>query len=264
MKLSDVLTLVGVVVVGGLQLAYLREEAATRAPLPAVNVPAPRPAPASVVPAAVAAQPPPAPASAPEAPAAPPVPLLGDQWLAATVDALLENQPDLKLTADEVAGLKEVYGYCQTVRTSFEADIAEVLSLTGTHARLRIPPYPVAGARLQQMFHDELKAELGEERYGDVDDHLGDTFEIAFKWFGAAVQVLDVELKRDPTEGLLYRIVARMDFADTVDPELGQNETRLFSTTSQYALKPETVATGEWRPLARHFPRLPDPATAGR
>ena len=262
MKLSDGLIVLGLGVVGALQLFYLREEAATRAPVLTSIVP-------PVTAVSRPATPPENPAlvePAPPAVAAPPpsAPLLGERWMEATVDALLAEHGGLGLTPDEVAGLKDVYATCQNVRTTYEAEIAEVLSISGSQAKIRIPPYPVAGARLQQLFNDELKAELGEDRYGAVDDYLGDTFEVAFKWFGAAVQELDVELKRDPREGLMYRITARMDFADTVNPELGMNETRLFSTTSRYAFAAETVATGEWRPLARHFPRLPDAATAWR
>ena len=260
MRASDVAVGLVLVVAGGLQWFYLHEEAATRAPMPAPVLGAEK-----APPAVVAAGPPRAPVPEPVAPTPPAEaptpthgPLLGESWMAETVDGILAQHQELNLTAEEVAGLKDVYAYCQNVRTSYEADIAQIVSLNDNRARIRIPAYPVAGARLQQMFHEELKAELGEQTYGDVDDYLGNTFEVAFKWFGASVQELDVELKRDPAAGLLYRIVARMDFADTVEPELGQNETRLFSTTAHYVLKPETVATGEWRPLARHFPRLPD------
>jgi hypothetical protein len=262
MKGSDALVGLGLLLVAGVQFTLLREDHVPQVPTPAAAVAAPRER-TSATPSKPKTDAAPTPvvstaAPSPEVSLSEEPPLLGERWAEAMLDEVLKLHPELKLTPEEVAGLKEVYVLCQNVRTSYEAEIVEVESMNSTHARLRIPPYPAAGAKLQQLFHEELKAELGEERYGDVDDHLGNTFEVAFKWFGASVQLLDVELKRDPDQGLLYRIVARMDFADAVDPELGMNETRLFSTTSHYTFKAETVATGEWRPLARHFPRLPD------
>ncbi|HEX2099728.1 MAG TPA: hypothetical protein VHF69_03635 [Candidatus Synoicihabitans sp.] len=209
--------------------------------------------------------PPPTPAATaatqPATPAAPPI-TSGDRWLETTLDELVRQHPELQLTDDELTRLREVYVHHQHVRTAFEADIAQVTSIDANRARIRIPPYPVAGARLQQLFVADVNQELGPDVSGAVDEHLGDTLDVAFKWFGASAQELEVELKRDPAEGLMYRIVARMDFADVSDPQLGGDDTRLFSITSHYQFRPETIATGEWRPLARHFPRLPDPASA--
>ena len=197
-------------------------------------------------------------AEAPASTAAPAVPLLGDEWTAATVDGLLAQHPELRLDAEETVRLKDIYVYCQNVRTAYEAGIAEVLSITPTRAKIRIPPYPEAGARLQQMWEDELTAELGEERSLEVEARLGETFDVAFKMFGAGAQHLEVDLVRAEQEGWAYRILAQLEFADVDSPELGLDESRLFSTTGTYVLKPETVATGEWRPLAKHFPRLPE------
>lgn len=198
-------------------------------------------------------------APAVEAPPADPIPLLGDDWTAATVDGLLAAHPELQLDAEEAMRLKDLYVTCQNVRTAYEAEIAEVLSISGNRARIRIPPYPEAGARLQRMWEEELTAELGESRSLEVEARLGETFDVAFKMFGAGAQQLDIDLLNNTSEGLMYRINARLDFADMDDPEMGMDESRLFSTTATYVLKPETVATGEWRPLAKHFPRLPDP-----
>lgn len=198
-------------------------------------------------------------AVAASAPAPALVPLLGDAWTAATVDGLLAAHPELQLDAEEAMRLKDVYVTCQNVRTAYEAEIAEVLSITGNHARIRIPPYPEAGARLQQMLEEELTAELGELRSLEVEARLGETFDVAFKMFGAGAQQLEVDLLNNTRDGLMYRILARLDFADMEGPAQGMDESRLFSTTATYVLKPETVATGEWRPLAKHFPRLPEP-----
>jgi hypothetical protein len=183
-------------------------------------------------------------------------PLNGERWLTATLDGLLELHPELKLSSEEVAQLKEIYAYCQQVRTTFEADIAELVAMGETRAQIRIPPYPQAGARLEALWVEEVSAELGENRFDEIDARLGETFEVAFKGFGTSVQLLDVELRRDPQEGLMYRIVARMDYFDPTETG-GLSSTPLITVAASYDLRPETVATGEWRPLARHFPRLP-------
>lgn len=265
--MRSLVTLVPLLLVVGIHLVHVHADAIADAvfgPTPSVapwpvkpNAPSPRPSPGNE--ASTAAPQSRASSTAPVSQAAEPIPLLGDDWTAATVDSLLDRHPELKLDADEALRLKDVYITCQNVRTAYEAQIAEVLSITANRARIRIPPYPEAGARLQRMWEEELAAELGDSRSLEVEARLGEAFDVAFKMFGAGAQLLEVDLLDNTRDGLMYRINARLDFADLDAPELGMDDSRLFSTTGIYVLKPETVATGEWRPLAKHFPRLPEP-----
>lgn len=267
MKLSDWALALALGAAAGVQLFIMRAQpGADVAPPPLAATPARTSAaspPARVAEPAVTAAPVEADGSAPVVERSAPS-WQGERWTEEMLDALLVEHAELELEPDEVARLKEVYVYCQQVRTEFEAEIAEVLAIDASHARIRIPPYPQAGARLEQMLVEELTAELGEESFERVDGSLGETFEVAFKGFGTGAQLLEVELGGDVGTGLWYRIAAQLDFVDPVDPEAGSDGTPLLTTTSNHLLRAETVATGEWRPLARHFPRLPEPDGEGR
>lgn len=271
MKLRDWGMMFGMSAAAALQLLLVRERTAApslAAASPSATLAAPAETPAAEQPeevgaAGVVSSEADAPVEAP--PAATSAPAWdGERRMEEALDVLLVSRDELELSPDEVRRLKDVYAYGQHVRTSFEAGIAEVLSIDDTHARIFIPAYPEAGARLEQLLVEEFSAELGEEAFARVDGSLGEVLEVAFKGFGAGAQLLDVDLVDDGEAGLWYHIDAQVEFVDPVDPEAGSDGTPLLTITSSHLLRAETVASGEWRPLARHFPRLPEPVTDER
>ncbi len=105
--------------------------------------------------------------------------------------ALQEYGQGLELTEAESAELKRVFVFHQQVRLRYEADIARVVSTAET-VTITIPPYPAAGAQLQERFLTAIEKTLGPDRTNTLIFRMMPKLEYLFEGFGLDQQEIVV------------------------------------------------------------------------
>lgn len=105
---------------------------------------------------------------------------------------MLAEGTELELNGDQWSALAAVTMDIQTIRHTYEAEIATVQAVEPGRYRVEVPVYSQAGDALRSQFHDALRAELGEMKAAEVVEKLGRRLEGHFAGFGVSVQTLDI------------------------------------------------------------------------
>lgn len=109
---------------------------------------------------------------------------------------LLARDVDLSLSSKEWSAFAAVVLRIQSIRQTYEAQIATSHVIAPGRYRLEVPAYAGVGDALREKFYSDLRAELGEMQTVEVLGRLGERLEGHFAGFGVSVQTLDVTANR--------------------------------------------------------------------
>ena len=105
---------------------------------------------------------------------------------------LLANGTKLNLNSRQWSAFASVVLRTQTIRQTYEAEIATSKVIAPGQYRVEIPAYASVGDELRGKFITDLRAELGEAVTVNVLTELGDRLEARFAGFGVSMQTLDI------------------------------------------------------------------------
>jgi hypothetical protein len=105
---------------------------------------------------------------------------------------LMAQDTGLILNSEQWTAFAAVVLRTQTIRQTYEAQIATSKLVAPGQYRVEIPVYASAGDALRQEFNDELRQELGAPLATDVLAKLAGCLEARFAGFGVSAQTLDI------------------------------------------------------------------------
>jgi hypothetical protein len=120
---------------------------------------------------------------------------------------MLAQGTELELNGDQWSALAAVTMDIQTIRHTYEAEIATVKAVEPGRYRVEVPVYSEAGDALRAQFRDALRAELGDVKATEVVEKMGRRLEGHFAGFGLSVQTLDIVAR--PESGRTGYVVTR-------------------------------------------------------
>lgn len=116
------------------------------------------------------------------------------------------NHRELKLSTEELQKLELVYVDAVRKRTTYEASIAKVESVSPNERTITIPKYPEQGALIEADLYAKIAAAIGNARAEKLQQVLRSELYVRNFGFGDAEQKLVVRLSTAVPNGIVYEI----------------------------------------------------------
>lgn len=155
------------------------------------------------------------------------------------------------ITRKELQTLLNIYAEFQEIRVTFEKSLFQIVASDDRRLSVSVPPYPVEGSAMRELFHQRLKTEFSREKYEKIDDYLGEYFDQRFSGFGISKQTITVE--KEPNSELL-KITKEVVVSPGLTPSGIQTEVRFGGNSSTSRLSRDQLKVGEFsfiEPLIR-------------
>ncbi|MEO6004620.1 MAG: hypothetical protein ABIZ04_14625 [Opitutus sp.] len=98
------------------------------------------------------------------------------------------NAAELKLTPEQTERLASDYLEFQEIYAEQAARFLQETSFDPASVSVRLPPYPVEGKLLREMFYRRLETNFSKEKSAEIRDQLGGYFDNTFRGFGQTAQ----------------------------------------------------------------------------
>jgi hypothetical protein len=165
------------------------------------------------------------------------------------------NAEALKLTPDQVNRLASDYLEFQEIYAEQVSRFIQETSFDPTSVSVKIPPYPVEGKLLRDMFYERLKTDFT-DRSADIHEQLGGFFDNAFRGFGETEQSFSI--KRSPEVPNAFEVQWDAKLPEGAPANTANSDTGFAGSSGTTLLYREQVQTGDFRFLGgvieRRFP----------
>ena len=136
----------------------------------------------------------------------------------------------VNLTFEEHGKMVEMLCFYQTTRAAFELSMATV-NATSDRLEVKIPAYPTAGARLQELIQQRMAEIVGGERAGTVWADISGDLAGLFNHFGRGPQTIEAQIFSGSGADTVYQFRRSTTWRDASGTEVGS------SGSSQVAAK---------------------------
>jgi hypothetical protein len=166
------------------------------------------------------------------------------------------NAEELKLTPAEVDQLASAYLEFQEIHAELASRFLQETSFDPASVTLRLPPYPVEGKLLRDMFNRRLATDFPGEKGAAIQEQMGVFFDNAFRGFGVTEQSFTIKRSAEVPDAFEVTWEAKVPEGQTagaLNPDVS-----FAGSSGTTLLYREQVATGEYRflgsVLERRFP----------
>ena len=175
---------------------------------------------------------------------------------------LQANAAELKLTPEQTERLASDYLEFQEIYAEQATRFLQETSFDPASVSVRVPPYPVEGKLLREMFYRRLETDFPEGKSAEIREQLGGYFDNAFRGFGQTDQTFTI--KRSPEVPNAFEV--QWDARIPEGQPAGTTIDGGFAGSSGTALLyREQVQSGEYRFLGPVIDRrFPDGSGGGK
>lgn len=169
------------------------------------------------------------------------------------------NGEELGLTPKEVDRLVSETLEFQEIQTELMTRYLQETRYDPTAVSLHVPPFPIEGKALRDMYHQRLRTAFPEGKFEKIQDQVGGYLDEAFRGFGIADQTFTLSRSTEHPGAIELAYEIRVPEGQSPGgPNVGMSYP---GASGRMLLTPQQVASGEYRFLApvvaRHFPEIP-------
>lgn len=165
------------------------------------------------------------------------------------------NADELGLTPQEVDRLVAETLEFHEIHTEIIARYLREMSFDPNVVLLRVPPFPVEGKALRDLYHQRLTAALSEEKMKRIQEQIGGYLDQSFRGFGIAEQIYT--LTRSPENPSAFELGWEIKVPDGQTPSGLDPGLSYPGSAGRAYLTREQITSGEYRFLApaieKHF-----------
>ena len=168
------------------------------------------------------------------------------------------NVEELGLTPMEVDRLVGETLEFQEIQTELITRYLQETRYDPGSVSLHVPPFPVEGKALRDMYHQRLKAAFPDGKFEKIQERVGGYLDESFRGFGIADQTFTLARSTERPGALELAYEIRVPEGQSPS---GPNEGMSYvGSAGRALLTPQQVSSGEFRFLgpvvARHFPEI--------
>jgi hypothetical protein len=164
------------------------------------------------------------------------------------------RHPELNLSQTEMEKMLTVYLDATNKRTTYEASIAKVESVSATERRLVIPPYPLEGRKIEDELYKNFATILGDGRAASVENALRSELYFRNYGYGQSEQTITVRLEEISPPDVHYEITHSVAAIHSVtkDPSGGVRDVNLAVKGARSVLPLRDL--GSYNAMLQFFP----------
>lgn len=196
--------------------------------------------------------------------AARPEPGTGENQLEHLLRSVVEaNAAQLNLSREQVDKLAADYLEFQEVYAEQAKRFLQETSFDPTSVSLRLPPYPVEGKLLRDMFFERLRTDFPDGKADEIKSEIGGFFDHTFRGFGMTDQTFTIT--RSAEEPNAFDVRWESKVPENASASAGGDENTFAGSEGVTTLYREQLVNGEFRFLGSVVEqRFPDTSAAAR
>lgn len=240
------LTLLAIIGIIAFRRREIQESVPSTAVLPPSEEPASTPAPPRVVASEDETPEPPSDDEKAERNAARPEPGSGENQLEHLFRSVVEaNAAQLNLSREQVDRLAADYLEFQEVYAEQARRFLQETSFDPTSVTLRLPPYPMEGKLLRDMFFQRLRTDFPDGKADEIRSEIGGFFDHSFRGFGMTDQTFTITRSAEEPDAFDVRWESKMP--ENASAAAGGDETTFAGSEGVTTLYREQLMNGEFR-----------------